>query len=446
MSPAQVLRLSWASMQRAPTRSKLTVTGVLVATAALVVLTTLSASLQLRAQQQFSRNNLLLDIRVFGGFRAAGPADFLRAGGADPPPPFDDNTVRQLAALRGVEQVTPSVSLLAAADVDGRPAAGSVTGVSFAPQPPPYQLDAGRMPAPEALHEALVSSGALRDLKVPTPAEALGQRLTLVLPRSENLPDGRRTFSTRAYSFTLVGVIGDGIVPVSFVVPLPVLREARAWSQEAPVAQQPQRRGGPRAQRQGLPDLSTFGQPLPEYSDMSLRVSSVDMVEPVQRQVQAMGYRTFAPEAILKRVEEFFLGLEAVLILIGVIALAIASLGIVNTLLMAVLERTREIGVLKAIGATDRQVAALFLTEAALMGVVGGVLGLLVGRALSLVIDVATNWYLARRGAQPVDLTYLPPWVIVTSLALTVGVSVVAGIFPARRAWRLSPVAALRAD
>jgi putative ABC transport system permease protein len=126
------------------------------------------------------------------------------------------------------------------------------------------------------------------------------------------------------------------------------------------------------------------------------------------------------------------------------LALSIATLGIINTLVMATLERRREIGVWKALGAADSDVQQLFFVEAGIMGLLGGILGVVFGWLLGHAITFGTNVYLKRQSLNPIELTSVPWWLVVAALLLGVLVSLLAGLYPASRAARLNPVDALR--
>lgn len=140
----------------------------------------------------------------------------------------------------------------------------------------------------------------------------------------------------------------------------------------------------------------------------------------------------------------FFAVLDMFLGIFGSLALAVASLAIVNTLVMAVLERRREIGIMKALGASDRDVKKLFFAEAATMGLLGGALGVSFGWLLGRAINFGTNLYLHRMKMPPENLWTVPPWLAAGAIGFALLVSVLAGIYPAARAARLDPVEALR--
>jgi putative ABC transport system permease protein len=134
----------------------------------------------------------------------------------------------------------------------------------------------------------------------------------------------------------------------------------------------------------------------------------------------------------------------AFLIIFGSLALIVASIGIVNTLVMAILERRREIGIMKAIGASDGDVRAIFFAEAGAMGILGGILGVALGWAIGRVLNGGFNIYLKSQSFPPEHLWAVPWWLVVFAIVFAFLVSLVSGLYPAGRAARLDPVQALR--
>jgi ABC-type antimicrobial peptide transport system permease subunit len=136
--------------------------------------------------------------------------------------------------------------------------------------------------------------------------------------------------------------------------------------------------------------------------------------------------------------------LDLFLGIFGSLALAVASIGIVNTLVMAILERRREIGIMKAIGASDGDVKKLFFVEAGVMGIFGGVVGVTLGWAIGRVINLGTNVYLRRQHFPPENVWSVPWWLVGGAILFALIVSLLSGLYPAARAARLDPVQALR--
>jgi putative ABC transport system permease protein len=182
----------------------------------------------------------------------------------------------------------------------------------------------------------------------------------------------------------------------------------------------------------------------PAYSSLGVKVTSASKVQAVQDAIRKMGFNTFSILDATKSLRRFFAVLDIFLGIFGSLALVIASLGIINTLLMAILERRREIGIMKAIGASDRDVKVIFFSEAAVMGLAGGLFGVALGWTLGRAINLGTNFYLKQLEMPPENLWSSPWWLMVGAVIFAIVVSILSGLFPAARAAKLDPVEALR--
>jgi putative ABC transport system permease protein len=182
------------------------------------------------------------------------------------------------------------------------------------------------------------------------------------------------------------------------------------------------------------------------YVALIVHVAKSKAVEQVEEEIKKQGFNTFSILDASKGIARFFKILDMFLAIFGSMALAVASLGIVNTLVMAILERRREIGIMKALGASDGDVKRIFFFEAGTMGLLGGAVGTGLGWMIGKIINLATNIYLQRQDVQPENFWYVPLWLVITSLVFSVFVSLFAGLYPASRAARLNPVEALRHD
>jgi ABC-type lipoprotein release transport system permease subunit len=162
--------------------------------------------------------------------------------------------------------------------------------------------------------------------------------------------------------------------------------------------------------------------------------------------IRALGFRPFSLAEEFQQIQKFFFYFDLALSVIGIIALVTASLGIVNTLVMSVLERRKEIGVLKSLGADERDISVLFLAESVVIGFVGSVFGIVLGWVISRIASGVGQAFMAREGIEGIDLFALPLWLILAAMSVGIVTSLVAGLYPAARAARVDPTEALRND
>lgn len=184
------------------------------------------------------------------------------------------------------------------------------------------------------------------------------------------------------------------------------------------------------------------------YQRALVMVDDPSHAEAVELKLRDKGYTAFSVATVLKRLESSLTVVTVILSFLTGIALIVATLGIVNTMITSVIERTREIGVWKAVGATNTQVQIVFLIESALIGLGGGLLGLGVAALAMLPGDIIARNLIAQRTSFPYEgaVFILPLWLQVTGPVLGTLVAILAAIYPARRASRVDPVTALRHD
>lgn len=193
-----------------------------------------------------------------------------------------------------------------------------------------------------------------------------------------------------------------------------------------------------------LREISHAASNEPVYSSISVRVRNPSQVQLVEDAIKKMGFTTFSILDASHSLQQVFRVLYAFLGIFGSLALTVASIGIVNTLVMAILERRREIGIMKAIGASDGDVRKLFFAEAGAMGILGGITGVVLGWAIGQIINFGTNIYLKRQSLPPEHFWSVPWWLVGFAIFFSFIVSLISGLYPAGRAARLDPVQALR--
>ncbi len=182
------------------------------------------------------------------------------------------------------------------------------------------------------------------------------------------------------------------------------------------------------------------------FSQVTLDLDQHVLYKTVRDSVEGMGFRTFSFAAQFEELQRFFFYFDLALSVVGLIALITASLGIVNTMVMSITERKREIGILKSLGADEVEIRVLFLVESGVIGLIGTIGGILCGFIITRIVSAIAQIYMQGEGIPSIDLFALPVWLILIALAVGVGVSVTAGLYPAARAARIDPVEALRND
>ncbi len=188
----------------------------------------------------------------------------------------------------------------------------------------------------------------------------------------------------------------------------------------------------------------------PTYETIVVKTDSAENVAGVEKILTDEGFMTFSARTIQEGLKQTFMILQVVLGALGAIAMIVAALGIANTMTMSIYERTREIGIMKAVGASNRQIKRVFLSEAAIIGVLGGIGGLVfsaAGAALAnLFLQNAIASQAGGASAQPGTTTffYIPLWLGLFAIGFAAGVGLLSGVLPAVRAANLDPLVALR--
>jgi putative ABC transport system permease protein len=255
---------------------------------------------------------------------------------------------------------------------------------------------------------------------------SLGNLLRMVLsPNGQTLPIARKS-----YRFTLSGVA-----------------ERMPFGGMSDVYIAPEAAGG--MQKLSVTSVSDFFRPADEaanYPSITVKVKSMKDVAPVKKELESRGFRTFALMDQLGEMRIGFLIMDMFLLAVGMIGITVASLGIVNTMVMSILERYREIGIMKAVGATDGDVQRIFLFESGMIGLLGGFFGLCLGWTVGAIIKTVINTLMARQGVPCMAYFSFPWWLCLGAIVFSILVSLAAGILPTRRAARVDPVVALRHD
>lgn len=423
----EILRAATRDVGRRPLRNGLAALGVSLATALLVALLSLSAGVRSGIAQRLEAQPLLTLVQVTPATPTAGQA----------PKALDDAAIASLRQIGGVRDVLAMLVVPATLRIGDASPGGTIAGLSVVRRAP-YALVVGRALEPSDVDAVVLTPAALRSVRLDI-HDVVGRSVSIDLRRSPATGDaGRKSIAAR-----VVGVAADEI-PGLAVVPLPLAEDALAWIEtgESDAARDL------RLAQQAAATLLVGGRVAAQdlvssrYTSAWLLAAPDADLRAVVSAATAQGYAAFSPEAASRTVEDLFAVVNAGLAAISLVALLVAALGVINALLTSVSERTVEIGVLKAIGASDADVERLFLTEAALIGVFAGLAGALLGWAAASGTAVAASSVVGASAFAP----RLDGGLTSIAIAAAIVLSLAAGWIPARRAARLLPAVALRAE
>ena len=177
-----------------------------------------------------------------------------------------------------------------------------------------------------------------------------------------------------------------------------------------------------------------------EYDEVLVKVDEIDNVQVVQQEIKDMGFRASSLTDSLEAMKETTKMLRLVLGAIGAISMVVAAISITNTMVMAIYERTKEIGIMKVIGASLKDIKRLFLTEAAMIGFTGGIIGIIFSFGISLIV----NHIAAGQGSTM--QSSIPLWLALGAVAFATAVGILSGYLPAKRAMKLSALTAIKTE
>ena len=450
MKPHDLTDLAFRNLRESILRNVLTTLGVAVGVASFVAIISIGVGLQQLASRRLSESGLFDTIFVtpktnFRGMNRPRP----EPGTDVPPRPLDEDARKEFEKLPNVLEVYPQIRFFTEVRFNNKPFGTVVAGMPDSSRNSgAFDGMQGRFFASASANEAILQIEFAKELS-DKPASLIGQDLVLRYAERQPLPastsgsgasadsagaSGGFSIVPRELHLKIVGVVETepatgygGYGNARLLIPLDTASALRA------------------AQVNDLRDIvSDTPSNKTTYGSLSVRAKSPSLVQPIEDAIKKMGFRAFSLFDASKSLRIFFTVFDLLVGIFGSLALAIATLGIVNTLVMAILERRREIGVLKALGASDADVQQLFFVEAGVIGLFGGIIGVVFGWLFARAITFGTNAYLLRQNLNPIQLTSVPWLLALAALLLAVVVSLAAGLYPASRAAKLNPVDALR--
>ncbi len=180
------------------------------------------------------------------------------------------------------------------------------------------------------------------------------------------------------------------------------------------------------------------------FNQIKVKCTSNEKMDPIRDAIMEQGFIVSSLSDTVDQANQIFSIIQIILMCFGIIALVVSAIGMFNTMTIALLERTNELGIMKSIGASNLSVSLMFVMESAIMGFLGGLGGVLLGFVEGKVFNFLVNVIANRLGGQSVSLFYSPLWFVFLIIAFAAFVGLITGIVPARRASKIDPLDALR--
>jgi putative ABC transport system permease protein len=397
MRLSDMLSLSTRMFKTRPMRTFLTILGVSVGIGTVLFLVSLGYGLQNIILSRITSADSLLSLDV-----TPGASELVK---------ITEEDVNKIKALPETAEVSPIINLSGQITLDKFTGDSMIKAVDSAF----FRLE-GISPSKGELfdskggREAVITTAAaaLFNLK---PEEAIGKQISakLFIPRVNEEGKEALEIAAKKDPYLIVGVIEDANTAMLYV---------------------------PRD------SIGEFG--IKDYALLKVKVKNSSVMEDARAKIVDMGLATSALSDTIDQANKIFKVVQIVLSLFGLVALTVSAIGMFNTMTIALLERTNEIGIMRAIGIIKKDVRRLFLVESALMGFLGGVGGVSIGYIAGELANFGLNLLAKNFGGQAVNLFYRPLWFIGLIMIFSTFVGFFTGIYPSVRASRLNPLDALR--
>lgn len=448
MRKIDILKMASSNLWRRKVRTFLTVLGVLIGTTSIVVMLSLGIGLDEANRTQMERWGSLNVIQISQGMRWDDEGNPIGDGKA-----LDEEAVKEIRTMEGVISVTPGFEIGGMAKWGKKDGHLQIIGLEPAEMANfEFDLEKGRLLDREDRFNIVVGSevgynfrdereiemlrkssrqGNMMERDENKTLEMLDQRVTLELNNYNN--------KTKRFNFTVVGVLSDKY-------------RDKSWQAYAPISEIKRMKDFIEAGNKRTSTRDSFEPQNKKknkgttYDFVWVKTDNVEDTKRISQDLKDEGYNSYSMADYLEGIEQGSRIIQGVLGGIGSITLLVAALGIINTMIMSIYERTREIGIMKVIGASFFDIRFLFLTEAGLIGLTGGVLGLGLSYGLSKIINHLSADFINQGMAegQEVALSVVPLWLVLFALGFSLLIGVVAGLYPANKAVKLSPINAIR--
>ncbi|MFZ5945344.1 MAG: ABC transporter permease [Bacillota bacterium] len=467
MYKIDILKMAYKNLWRRKVRTFLTVLGVLIGTTSIVVMISLGIGLNEAQRKNMEQWGSLNQIEIYSG------VNFDEKGNPiGQAKPLNDDAVKEIRSMPGVVAVSPGFNM------GGRAMWGRKEGhlqlVGLEPSQMAqfeFKLAEGRFLEADDRYNIVVGWEVGRNFRDRREMEMMrkmsGPRvMRFQEPQESNTLEmmnqrvsmevNNQNGQKKIFNYTVVGVLSEGNRNQAWQAYAPIgeVKRVRDFmmggarnNNNNKMAMEMAMKGGGRAVSVRQSGRQPSGPSPDDYEFIWVRTKDVEDTKEISKALRDKGYQAHSMADSLEGIEKTSKTIQAVLGGIGSITLLVAALGIINTMIMSIYERTKEIGIMKVIGASFFDVRMLFLTEAGLIGLIGGFLGLSFSYGASKVINHFSSGFI-NQGMPPGEMTnslsVIPPWLALFALGFSILIGLVAGVYPANRAVRLSPISAIR--
>ncbi|MDD5693245.1 MAG: ABC transporter permease [Patescibacteria group bacterium] len=390
-----ILRIVYKNLRSRKLRTLLTLSGIVIAISAIVFLLSFALGIEKLVTNEVTKGDafLLLDV-------GTGNSQLVK---------LDEKTISEIKDLADVRTVSGIINIGAKAQAKDRTA-----DISFYGTDKQYlswsglTLQSGQSLSDNARKTIVINTAYAKLLQL-SPQDALGQGIKFDFTIPKELNDLSEEKVVEGQNYVVVGVVQDDSAPKAYT------------------------------HYQNLIDLGATS-----YSQLKVEANSKNQIEKVRKQIESTGLKTQYVGDTVSQIEQVFVIFKVVLASFGFVALIVALLGMFNTLTISLLERIKEIALMKMLGMRNKDIKKIFVTEATIFGIAGGLFGLFVGIILSQIANMILNYYATRSGGEPVSVFYYSLKYILIIFAASFLVSFVTGFYPARKATKIDSLEVLR--
>lgn len=462
MTISDLITMARQNLWRTRLRTMLTLIGVIIGIGALISMVSFGIGLERNITDKFKSNDLFTSLTIStkafnfkGGPGARNKAEKTE----DSAVPLNDSLIASLQKRPEVAIAYPRLNIPVRAALYHDTTATNIGSLpmSMAKYPPYNQLYDGRYFSSDSAQEAIVSLAFLRDLgmEVCTKDKLAKYQQTdtsLKLALSDTILGRELTIYSAALKstspFAMIGgienMIGEEETKVKIVGILKEEQFSGPAMREEIILPIATAKKMPSLGFDRISDMISNKNKGNQYATIYVKTKSMDDLGKLKQFLDKQKINYFAVDDGLAEMKKAFLILDSVLGIIGLISLLVAGFGIINTMLMSILERKREIGIMKAVGGKNRDIRMIFFFEAGFIGLVGAIGGIALGYGLTRIANLIVNNQYMKNADEFVDMFSFPWWLIGGSVLFSIIISLLAGLYPAIRASSIHPIDALR--